>query len=56
MTIQLITHGDALRHTAKRVVVAVSLTVATTSATEINFWRFDANTVVLVDRHAFGEA
>ena len=27
MTIQLITHGDALRHTAKRVVVAVSLTL-----------------------------
>jgi diguanylate cyclase (GGDEF)-like protein len=32
MTIQLITHGDALRHTAKRVVVAVSLTVALTLA------------------------
>jgi hypothetical protein len=32
MTIQLITHGDALRHTAKRVVVAVSLTGALTLA------------------------
>ena len=32
MTIQVITHGDALRHTAKRVVVAVSLTVALTLA------------------------
>jgi hypothetical protein len=32
MKIQLITHGDALRHTAKRVVVAVSLTVALTLA------------------------
>jgi diguanylate cyclase (GGDEF)-like protein len=32
MTIQLITHGDALRHTAMRVVVAVSLTVALTLA------------------------
>jgi cation transporter-like permease len=27
MTIQLVTHGDALRHTAGRVVVAASLTV-----------------------------
>src|SRR3984893_2242682 len=32
MTIQLITHGDALRHTAKRVFVAVSLTIALTLA------------------------
>jgi diguanylate cyclase (GGDEF)-like protein len=30
MTIQLVTHGDALRHTAGRVVVAVSLTVVLT--------------------------
>ena len=30
MTIQIVTHGDALRHTAGRVVVAVTLTVVLT--------------------------
>jgi hypothetical protein len=32
MTIQITTHGDALRHTARRVIVAVFLTVVLTVA------------------------
>jgi len=32
MAIQIITHADVLRHTAMRIVVAVSLTIALTLA------------------------
>jgi diguanylate cyclase (GGDEF)-like protein len=46
MTIQLITHADVLRHTAMRIVVAVSLTIALTLAMTVMQFGTDPDATV----------
>ncbi len=53
MTIQIITRGDALRHTGRRVAVVVSLTVAMTAATTLLHLGTDLNASVAVGQVIF---